>query len=95
MKMENAALEFESSAAGKSFTLAGINKDGGTVSKIFVGNNNPDHWVRNRFPHTEIVLDAHAIINDEEIDLVIIPQSEKQPVLVAEILNAGKNVRIL
>lgn len=94
--MENGALELETSAAENSFTLAGIkNKDGGTVAKIFVGNNNPDHWVKSRFPNTEIVLDAQAIINDEEIDLVIIPQSGKQPDMVAEILNAGKNVRIL
>jgi hypothetical protein len=51
--------------------------------------------VKSRFPDTEIVLSAQAIIHDKEIDLVIIPQSEKQPDMVAEILSAGKNVRIL
>jgi predicted dehydrogenase len=48
------------------------------------------------FPETEIVHDVQSIINDEKIDLVIMPTKQSEELkLVAEVLHTGKNIRIV
>ena len=95
-KVENIGM-IEESVAGKPFRLAGISKNEGyDLKKIFVGENNSDSWVKQQFPRTEIVQDMQSIIDDAGIDLVIIPAHQKEELnIVAEILQTGKNIRIV
>lgn len=87
----------EESVAGKTFRLAGICKNEGyDLKKIFIGDNNSDSWVKQQFPRTEIVQDMQSIIHDAGIDLVIIPAHQREELnIVAEILQTGKNLRIV
>lgn len=87
----------ENCMTGQTFSLAGLSrKEGYHLKKIFIGNNNSDTWVKQRYPGTEIVGDMQSIIHDANIDLVIIPAHQKEELnLVAEILQTGKNIRIL
>lgn len=95
MNKENNIGLIEDGVAGKSFRLAGISNNEGSLRKIFIGANASDNWVKQTFPDTEIVQDANAILQDQEIDLVIMPETKDEPTMVAEVLNSGKNVRIV
>lgn len=81
---------------GKSFRLAGISRlEGYNLRKVFVGDNS-DTWVKQTFPETEIVNDVQSIIHDEKIDLVIMPTQQIEELkLVAQVLQTGKNIRIV
>lgn len=87
----------EGSIAGKTFVLAGISKsEKYHLKKIYIGNNISRTWVKEHFPATEIVSEMSSIIDDSGIDLVIIPAQQKDELnLVAEILQTGKNIRIV
>jgi hypothetical protein len=84
----------EDGVSGKSFRLAGVSNNSGNLKKIYIGENLPDNWVKQSFPDTEIVQDPASIIHDNDIDLVFIPEQQELDI-VAEILNSGKNVRIV
>lgn len=86
----------EESMRGKAFSLAGISRlDGYNLKKVFVGEDSGT-WVTQMFPQAEIVEDVQSIINDEKIDLVIMPIKQSEELtLVAKVLQTGKNIRIV
>ncbi len=86
----------EESLTGKAFSLAGINRlEGYNLKKVYVGDDSGS-WVKQMFPEAEIVEDVQSIINDENIDLVIIPTKQIEELkLVAKVLQTGKNIRIV
>ncbi|HUQ66156.1 MAG TPA: hypothetical protein VM101_08380 [Flavitalea sp.] len=86
----------EESIKEKPFTIAGISRlEGYNVKKVFVGDDS-DTWVKQLFPAAEIVNDVHSIIHDEKIDLVIMPTHQSEELkLVAQVLQTGKNLRIV
>jgi hypothetical protein len=86
----------ENGEAGKAFRIAGINRKENDLKKIYIGHDVSDSWVKENFPSTEIVQDVNSIINDDDIDLIIIQESQKEELnIVAEILSTGKNLRIV
>ena len=86
----------EESMKGKAFSLAGISRvEGYNLKKVYVGDE-PGSWVKQLFPDAEIVEDVQSIINDEKIDLVIMPTRQSEELkLVARVLQTGKNIRIV
>ena len=86
----------EESMKEKAFSLAGISRvEGYNLKKVFVGDES-DSWVKQLFPEAEIVQDVQSIINDEKIDLVIMPTKQSEELkLVAKVLETGKNIRIV
>ena len=86
----------EESMKGKSFSLAGISRvEGYNLRKVYVGDDSGS-WVKQLFPDAEIVQDVQSIINDEKIDLVIMPTKQSEELkLVAQVLETGKNIRIV
>jgi hypothetical protein len=86
----------EESMKGKAFSLAGISgADGYNLKKVYVGEESGS-WVKQMFPDAEIVEDVQSIINDEKIDLVIMPTRQSEELkLVAKVLETGKNIRIV
>ena len=81
---------------GKAFSLAGISGlEGHNLKKVYVGDDSGS-WVKQMFPGADIVEDIQSIINDEKIDLVIMPAKQSEELkLVAKILQTGKNIRIV
>lgn len=70
--------------------------DGFNVKKVLLKQNIGNHIAREYYPHAEMVQDTHSIINDESIELVIVSApGETDLNLVAEAIEAGKQVRIL
>jgi predicted dehydrogenase len=86
----------EEQMKGKVFSLAGISRlEGFNLKKVYLGDDS-GAWVKQMFPETEIVHDVQSIINDEKIDLVIMPTKQSEELkLVAEVLHTGKNIRIV
>ena len=86
----------EESMKEKAFSLAGISRlEGYHLKKVFVGDES-DSWVKQMFPEAEIVNDVQSILNDEKIDLVIMPTKQSEELkLVAKVLQTGKNIRIV
>ena len=86
----------EESMKGKAFSLAGISRlEGYHLKKVYVGDDSRS-WVKEMFPEAEIVEDVQSIINDEKIDLVIMPTKQNEELqLVARVLETGKNIRIV
>jgi hypothetical protein len=86
----------EEEMKGKAFSLAGISRlEGFNLKKVYLGDDS-GAWVKQMFPATEIVHDVQSIINDEKIDLVIMPTKQSEELkLVAEVLQTGKNIRIV
>ena len=86
----------EESMKGKAFSLAGISRlEGYNLKKVYVGDDSRS-WVKEMFPEAEIVEDVQSIINDEKIDLVIMPTKQNEELqLVARVLETGKNIRIV
>ena len=86
----------EEAMKGKSFSLAGISRlEGYNLKKVFVGNDS-DTWVKQSFPEAQVVNDVQSIIHDEQIDLVIMPTKQSEELkLVAQVLQTGKNIRIV
>lgn len=86
----------EDTVAGKAFRLAGISNSAGGLKKVYIGENLSGTWVEEQFPGTEVVQDVASIIEDKQIDLVLLSETQKeQPNFVADIINSGKNVRIV
>ena len=86
----------EETMKGKAFSLAGISRlEGYNLKKVFVGDSS-DSWVKQQFPEAEIVNDIQSILHDDKIDLVIMPTKQSEELkLVAEVLQTGKNIRIV
>jgi predicted dehydrogenase len=70
--------------------------EGFCMKKIFVLNKYDEAFALLAYPDAEIVNDPSSIIQDKLIDLVLV--SAKKPGdtdVVAEVLQAGKHVRII
>jgi len=86
----------EETVATRVFTVAGLAAEGGTLKKISLSENISGNWVKEQFPETEIVTNIDSIINDNDIGLVILPESGKDHLTrIADILHTGKSVRIV
>lgn len=96
MDKANNMSRIEAIVKGQPFKLAGISKNEGYhLRKIYVGNDS-DSWVNQLFPGTEVVNDVKSILHDEQIDLVIMPTMQNETLrLVAEVLQTGKNIRMV
>ena len=96
MEQGNNMGRIEETMKGKAFSLAGISRiEGYNLKKVYVGENS-DTWVKQLFPEAEVVSDVKSIIHDEKIDLVIMPSTQSEELkLVAQVLQTGKNIRIV
>jgi predicted dehydrogenase len=66
------------------------------LKKILITDKMAADMARKKYPQTEIVDSVKEIVNDPTIDLVILlgEKSNDKP-LVEEVMQAGKNVRII
>jgi hypothetical protein len=96
MEKSNNMGRIEETMKGKAFSVAGISRiEGYNLKKVYVGENS-DTWVKQLFPDAEVVSDVKSIIYDEKIDLVIMPSTQNEELkLVAQVLQTGKNIRIV
>ena len=96
MEQTNNIGRIEETMSENAFGLAGISRvEGYHLKKISIGDNS-DSWVKHLFPNTEIVQDIQSIIHDDNIDLVIMPTKQSEELqLVAQVLQTGKNIRIV
>ena len=70
--------------------------DGFHLKKVLIKQNIGNHIAKEYYPRAEMVQDTNSIINDESIELVIVSApAETDLNLVAEALEAGKQVRVL
>lgn len=97
-KIENMDL-IEKNLAGKDFKIAGIANDNGYhLTKIYLkdSNNIKDTWVLRLFPGAQIVQDISEFTKDNSIELIIIPAAKSNdPSVLANILHAGKHLRVV
>lgn len=87
-------IEFKNpSGAFETDTLG--NRQSFHLKKVMVQNASPE-ITRLHYPHSEIVQDKRAIMEDATIDLIVISGAAKNDLdLVAEVLQTGKHVRIV
>lgn len=70
--------------------------DGKSVKKVLMADKASADRVQLQYPEVEIVEDKNAILYDQAIDLVIVSSPKASDMnMVAEVLQAGKNVQIL
>jgi predicted dehydrogenase len=70
--------------------------DGFHLKKVLVKQKITDRLAEEYYPQAEIVEDINSIINDKTIELVIVSEPGDADLnLVAEALEAGKQVRVL
>jgi predicted DNA binding protein len=97
--METTTTTTKSSLAAKiadrRYKLAGINTQGNyEFRKVLLTEESTGGSAG--FAEAEVVTTADAILADKEIDLVIMPESEKNNLeMVSLVLNSGKNLRIV
>jgi len=86
----------ECGGKGKAFKLDSTSSGNGFhLKKVLVRNTSADS-ARSQYPMAEIVDHEHSIIHDNAIDLVIVSDPENSDLgLVAEALEAGKQVRVI
>jgi len=86
----------ECGGKGKAFKLDSTSTGNGfQLRKVLVRNISADS-ARSQYPTAEIVEHEHSIIHDNAIDLVIVSAPENSDLgLVAEALEAGKQVRVV
>ena len=66
------------------------------LKKIFAADRESEGVARSQYPHAEIVNDIKAIVHDVGIELVIVSAiNAKDSLVVQDILQAGKKVRII
>jgi hypothetical protein len=63
------------------------------VKKVFPGEDGSMKLDKEQFPQAELVLDLKTMIEDKTIDTIIV--SEKQLKFAAQVLRAGKAVRVI
>ena len=87
----------ECGISGKNFhSNHASHLNGAVVSKILVADTSSANIVHAQYPNTELVFDKASILNDNSIDMVILSEpNETELFMVGEILQAGKQVRIL
>jgi hypothetical protein len=69
---------------------------GHVLKKILLSGKSGGEVYNHYYPEAEIVHDLHSITEDHSIDLVIITGALNSNVaLIAEVLKAGKNLRII
>ena len=85
------------SSSGRNFQNTHLtNLTGYNIKKIMVSDYASTGIVQSQFPEVEIVLDKNDILNDGSIELVILSAPKEHEIsLVGEILQSGKQVRIL
>jgi len=70
--------------------------NGFNLTKVLVKRTITERMAKEQYPQSEIVLSKQAIINDKSIELVIISSPSKEDLsLVGEVLESGKQVRIV
>jgi predicted dehydrogenase len=70
--------------------------NGYNIKKIYTSNNLSQNEIREQFPYAEIVDNTKSIIDDALIDLVIVSSPTHSDMdIVGEVLEAGKNVRVI
>ena len=85
----------EEKVSGKRFTLAGISSASDQVKKVLLQQRQHQNGA-GEFPESEIVQHETDIINDKDIDLVIMLETEKNNLqMVSSVLNSGKNLRFV
>lgn len=71
------------------------NRNGFHLKKVLIPDVSPE-VSRQHYPHAEIVQDKRAIMEDSSIDLIVISGAANSDLdLVAEVLQAGKHVRLV
>ncbi|WP_276483386.1 hypothetical protein [Paraflavitalea pollutisoli] len=71
------------------------NRNGFHLKKVLIPDVSPE-ITKQHYPHSEIVQDKRAIMEDSSIDLIVISGAAKSDLdLVAEVLQAGKHVRLV
>ena len=70
--------------------------DGFQLKKVLLKQNIATHFAKEHYPKAEVVHDSNSIINDDSIELVIVSGPGDTHInLVAQALEAGKQVRVL
>ena len=70
--------------------------NGFNLKKVLAKRTITERLAKEQYPQSEIVLSKQAIINDKSIELVIISSPAKEDLsLVGEVLESGKQVRIV
>ncbi|MBC7827212.1 MAG: hypothetical protein H7122_05675 [Chitinophagaceae bacterium] len=70
--------------------------DGFYLKKILIKQNTGNHIAKEYYPQAEMVQDTESIFHDESIELVIVSGPDDADLnLVAEAIEAGKQVRVL
>ncbi len=71
-------------------------QEGYVLKKILLSGESGGYLYNNYYPDAEIVRDLHSITEDSSIDLIMITGAfDSNHELLAEILKAGKNLRIV
>jgi predicted dehydrogenase len=66
------------------------------LKKIFAADHESAGMARSQYPNAEIVSDIKSILHDAGIELVIVSANRaKDSMVVQDILQAGKKVRII
>lgn len=65
------------------------------VKKVLMADKASTNNIQLKYPQVEIVEDKSSIILDKTIDLVIVSSKATDMNLIAEVLQAGKQVQIL
>ncbi len=85
-----------SSREGLSRITSQNNPDGYIVKKIKTTNKVAGENALVEYPGVQVVEDINSIIQDSDIDLILISQPKQADLdMVGEVVNAGKNVRII
>lgn len=96
MQSNNSRSFNEEQVAEKQFVIAGVSNKEGNLKKIYIDQNVSKTWISQDLPSAELVDHRDSILQDSEIDLVLIPQSQKDNLeLVSAVLTTGKNLRIV
>jgi hypothetical protein len=79
------------------FKISPVEKSEGYVlKKILLSGKSGGESYNNHYPEAEIVQDIHSITEDHSIDLIMLTGAVKSNVeLYAQVLKAGKNLRIV
>ena len=96
MKVNNNAGFNDKTVTGKPFVIAGVSNKEGNLKKIYIEQNVSGTWISQDLPSTEVVNHRDSILHDTDIDLVLMPQSQKDNLeLVSAVMTTGKNLRIV
>lgn len=90
----NKSRELAEKIAEKRFKLAGVSTRNDEFRKVLLAGETKG--LSGDFAGAQVVNTPEAIIEDSEIDLVFMPESEQHKLeIVSQILNSGKSLRIV